>query len=156
MINPSGDKFRNVMLMYSILAIGTFLGAVIFIVVGEFVDLRLESISFQKNAVFIAAAISLVCIFLASKTYNTGIQHLKEQGRSSAEKFTKYIAVLMKFLVWCEAGTMLCCIIYLFSGDPYVLFPAAAPLFYMLSKKPTRARIFNDLELDSKEQMDLI
>ena len=71
------------------------------------------------------------------------------------QKLEIYRAALVLYMGLCEAAAILTVIAFYMTGNFLFLVIIAAILVSMLMRRPENYKIFNELQLDSKEQMEL-
>lgn len=135
--------------------IGTSLVAIVLYFVRDIADLEIRGENIKEIALIASIIIAGICFFLANRLYQKGVAEAKSYGMPAKEKIAKYLAAFMKYMLSCEVGAMISFIAFFVTGNEYCIIPGVVMVACMFLKRPSRARIFNELEMDTKEQMEV-
>lgn len=109
----------------------------------------------EKVLLVINGILALIGFLVALNIYKKKLAEDSPFGSSLLQKLYQYKSALIIYLSLCEGPAIFSIISYMITGNFIFLGIAGLMLIAMFLKKPARTRIFNDLRLDSKEQMDL-
>ena len=150
----SKEALRSIKILFYILFIGVVLStAIVFILIqmeGPLLQDKSLKRGFLVVTLFLAAALLSVSNILYKKRLNTAGPALP-----LLQKLEIYRAALVLYMGLCEAAAILTVIAFYMTGNFLFLVIIAAILVSMLMRRPENFKIFNELQLDSKEQMEL-
>lgn len=151
------EAYRAIKILFYGLVIGVVLFAGVtfgYNAVEQQSPLRDKSVGriFFIISLFLAA----VCVTAANYLYKKRIVESRQHGLSLMDKLNIYRAALILYISLCEAAALFALIMYFLTGNQLLLVVTGLMLLAMLLKLPQKSRIFNELQLDSKEQMELI
>lgn len=150
----SKEALRAIKILFYILFIGVVLStATVFILIkikGPFLPDKTLNRGFLVVTLILAAA----CLSVSNILYK---KRLNASGPSMLllQKLEIYRTALVLFMGLCEAAAILTIITFYMTGEYLFLLIIAAILVSMLMRRPENFKIFNELQLDSKEQMEL-
>jgi hypothetical protein len=108
------------------------------------------------NILFIAMLLTVAaCVSLAVFFYRKKLKALQQGDSVLMEKFNTYRPALALFLVLNEVPACLSMILYLLTGAAHFLVIAGILWVNMILKYPAKSKIFNELQLNTAEQMEL-
>ena len=112
----------------------------------------------EYGIIFLAAAgiMAIICVMVAIVVYRKRTGEIKNIVNTLGDKLNQYRSALISYLALCEAPGLFAVIAFLLTGDYKVLGITALMAGAMLMKRPTPQRIIADLELDWKEQQELL
>jgi|CXWL01.1.fsa_nt_gi hypothetical protein len=145
-----------------ILAAALITGVVLFVVVVVVINLVKGSVmgkdELEYNNIFLYAAIgiALVCYMMARTIYKKKLAVVKNAPASLADKLNQYMAMLITYMAPCEGAALFSVIVVFLTGNFFVLIVTVAMLAAMVSKFPFTKAVINELDLDWKEQQELI
>lgn len=102
--------------------------------------------------VLLVAAISLI---VATRMYPKRIAAAHATGLSLIDKLNIYRGALVLYMALCEGPGLFAVIVYFLTGNKLLLIVVAVVLLAMLLKRPEKSKIFNELQLSSREQLEL-
>ena len=109
-----------------------------------------------KDILLIAVfAWAIIAFILARMIFNKRIEAARNYNQPLQQKLDLYRAALITYMALCEGAGLFAVILCFLTGDYLSLIVAGAMAIAMYLKFPRKSTIFNDLQLDSKEQMEL-
>lgn len=150
-----GEMLRAIKILFYTLIAGMIMFTVIVFALNFLQEPSLTDKSVARilfTAVLFIAAASLTA---AANLYKKRITAAQSFGLPLVEKLNIYRAALIVYLALCEGAGLFAVIVYFLTGNKLLLAVIALVLLAMLLKRPEKQRIFNELQLDSKEQMEL-
>ena len=139
---------------YSTLVGSLVVGTILYFI-RDFSSLEIARRNVQEITLVLCCIAAVISFLFARRAYNNGLMGAKEFGLTFKEKFQKYQIGMVRYAMFCEVGAMVSFIGFFVTGNGYCIIPAVIMIGCLFLKRPTRARIFNDLQLDSREQMEL-
>ncbi len=154
--NTPKENFRAIRIFYIALVIGV----VLFLLMALFIHnlngpLYKEMIEYYKVLISIAVALALLCLFFASQGFKKGILGAKNVAGPLNNKLNYYRNLLIRYMALCELPAIFSVIIFLVTGEFWMLTITFVMLAAMLSVAPTPKRVITDLNLDWKEQKEI-
>jgi ABC-type multidrug transport system permease subunit len=113
-------------------------------------DKRVENIF-----LIVAGSMALVCLLFSRMQYRKKISTANQFGLTLMQKLSIYRDALIKYLAICEGAALFGIICFFLTANYFFLAISGIMIAAMLLKRPEKQRIFNELQLDSKEQMEL-
>lgn len=150
----SKESLRAIKILFYILFIGVLLSTTTVFVLIEMQGPLLPDKSLNRGFLAVALVLAAVCLGVSNILYKKRI-HTAVPALPLLQKLEIYRAALILFLVLCEAAAILTVIAFYMTGEFLFLLIIAAILVSMLMRRPENFKIFNELQLDSKEQMEL-
>lgn len=154
--NTPKENFRAIRVLFSALVIGVVLFILMAVIIHRLNGPLAHEIK-EYNRIFIgiAVALALICLLIASQLYRKGILAAKNLTGPLNNKLNNYRSFLVKYLALCEGPALFGVVIFLITGEFWVLAITGIMLMAMLSVAPTPKRVITDLNLDWKEQKEL-
>ena len=154
--NTPKENLRGIRVLFTALVIGVVLFILMAVVIYELNGPFAPEIK-EYNRVFIgiAIALALVCLVIASQGYKKGIIAARNLTGPLNNKLNNYRSLLVRYLALCEGPALFGVIVFLMTGEFWVLVITAVMFMAMLSAAPTPKRVISDLNLDWKEQKEL-
>lgn len=164
MIQPGGQtggpkqSIKAMQLLCAALMAGVIFFAIIIVVVTRLNGPMLDKDGIKYQDIFLYAAIGLaiVCYVIARSLYNKKMAVIKNSVLLLADKFNQYQATLIKYMAPCEGAALFSVIVFFLTGNFLVLLVTASMLVAMFIKYPLQSKIISELNLDWKEQQELI
>lgn len=148
------DTLRLIKILFYTLFIGVVLSiGVVFILIqiqGPLLQDKSLNRGFLVVTLLLAAALLSISNILYKKRLNTAWPALP-----LLQKLEIYRAALILYMGLCEAAAILTVIAFYMTGEILFLVIIGAIMVSMLMRRPEKFKIFNELQLDSKEQMEL-
>ena len=104
----------------------------------------------------INVVIAIFCVAFAVRGYNKRIAGAKNLTASLNDKLNHYRSILILYMAPCEGAALFSVIIFFLTGNYYSLCMVLVMLGAMLSRFPFKAKAIKELELDWKEQQELL
>ena len=115
----------------------------------------IEDKSVFKTILIVVLFMSAVSLTAATWLYKKRIVAAQSLDLALMDKLNIYRAALMLYLALCEAPGLFAAIIYFLTGNHLLLVVIALILIAMFLKRPEKSKIFNELQLNSQEQLEL-
>lgn len=135
-----------------------FIGVVLFTAI-VFILIQIQGPLLQDksvNRVFLVVVLFMTaaCLSISNILYT---KRIKAVGFALPllQKLEIYRAALILYMSLCEGAAILTVIVFYMTGNFLFLVIIGAILVSMLMRRPENFKIFNELQLDSKEQMEL-
>src|SRR5687768_7125817 len=148
------QQLKTIILLYYGIVIGAIMYAIVIAVVRQFSEDIIELEIKRELILMIAGGLSILCFFLANYLYKKRLQELDYQS-TLEQKLTKYKLAQIGYIGALEGATLFSITAYFFTGESLLLAFAGITVMLMFIKRPSNQRIFNELQLDPKEQMEL-
>ncbi len=149
------QELKNITISFYAIVAGAFLYAGIILVIKQNSRTIIEEMNIRKAFIIAAGLLGVICFFLGSALYKKKLDGVANFGISLKEKLVKYKIALVSYIAACEGAALFAITAFFLTGVPPLLAIGAFMIVAMFLKQPTKSRIFNDLQLDSKEQMEL-
>ncbi|MBI1341475.1 MAG: hypothetical protein GC171_00935 [Terrimonas sp.] len=150
---------KNDVRALNILFNAIFMGVIIFTGIVVFLNWMEKPVfndSFLENIFgIICGLMAIVCTVLANWIYRKKIQAMNLHYQSVEKKIMDYRGALITYLALCDGPAIFGVICYMITGHSVFLLLTAFMLYIMIQKRPVKARIITDLQLNSEEQMKL-
>lgn len=150
----SKETLRAIKILFYFLFIGVvFSTAVVFILIqiqGPLLPDKSVNREFLVVTLFLTAACLTISNTLYKKRINAAMLTLP-----LLQKLEIYRAALVLYMSLCETAAILTVIAFYMTGEFMFLVIIGAILVSMLMRRPENFKFFNELQLDSKEQMEL-
>lgn len=135
-------------------------GALVFAMVSLFINISRGPFApainkYESIFLGIDIIIALICLIFARIKYNSGIEALKDSLISLPGKLNQYRATLILYVALCEGPALFGIILFLITGNYFLLVITGVMLGAMLIKAPTNKRITDELGLDWNQQQEL-
>jgi hypothetical protein len=148
------DSLRAIKILFYAMLIGVALfTAIVFILIQIQGPLLLDK---TLNRVFLAVVLFMTaaCLSLSNILYK---KQVKAVGFALPlqQKLEIFRAALVLYMSICEGAAILTAIAFYMTGNFLFLVIIGVILVSMLMRRPENFKIFNELQLDSKEQMEL-
>jgi len=128
---------------------------VIIYVVSWFISPVIISKTIVRNLFLFSLFLSAIFLTLAAVLYRKRTTKAKQPASGLVDKLQKYKSALVVFLAFNEAPAFLSALFYMLTREYLFLIIAGIILINILLKRPDKSRIFNELELNTSEQMEL-
>ncbi len=149
------QEFKNITILFYAIVLGAILFAGVIIALDQFSETPIKELYIKKTIIIAAGLLAVICFFLANTLYKKKLIGVDSYEIPLNEKLLKYKAALVGYIGACEGAALFAIIAFFLTGEAALLGITALMLLAMFLKQPTKSRIFNDLQLDSKEQMEL-
>lgn len=149
------EFLRMIRILYYVMVTGILVVSGIFIGINKLRGPIITNEAVERIFLAIVSIMAAICLFISNRIYTKRISAAYQYGLSLKEKLNCYMAALIFYLSTCEVPAMLAVICYFLYGNPVFLAITGIMFLAMLVKRPEKSRIFNELQLDSKEQMEL-
>ena len=148
------ETLRAIKILFYAMLIGVALfTAIVFILIQIQDPLLLDK---SLNRVFLAVVLFMTaaCLSLSNIPY---MKRVKAVGFALPlqQKLEIFRAALVLYMSICEGAAILTAIAFYMTGNFLFLVIIGVILVSMLMRRPENFKIFNELQLDSKEQMEL-
>jgi hypothetical protein len=155
--NPATPKqmVKMIQVLFYTVTAGLILISLVFGMLGYFLEPAIPDKTAGKSlliAIFIAAAVFLT---LAEKYYRKRILAAQPAGISLTDKLNQYRAALTIYLAISEGMAFFAAIFYLLTNNKLFFIVTVVILIGILLKQPKKSRIFNELQLNTAEQLEL-
>lgn len=148
------EILRTIKFIFYILFTGVILfTAVVFIVV-QVQGPALQDKEMYRNLFLLAIFVSAAGLVFSNVLYKKKMKAVS-LNLPLLKKLDIYRAALMSYTSLCEAASIFTLIVFFMTGEYRVLFIIGFILAAMLMRRPENYKIFNELQLDSKDQMEL-
>ena len=156
--NPPGTP-KQIVKSINILFYAIVIGLVFFSIVIYFLGFIQDPITKEKkviNVLFIAILfIAALLVSIAERLYKKRIIPAKQFGLDLVSKLNIYRTALIVVIAIFEGIGLFACMLYILTGNKLFFGVVALILIGMFLKRPQKLKIFNDLELNSDEQLEL-
>jgi hypothetical protein len=115
-----------------------------------------EGLSYKNIFLYVAVGIAVICIFSSHILYNKKLAIVKNASDSLDSKLNQYRTALILYMAPCEGAALFSVIILFITGNFIVLLITGVMLGIMFTKFPFAKKVINELNLDWKEQQELI
>jgi hypothetical protein len=109
---------------------------------------------FAKILLPIVAAVAFICLVSAFVNYKRMLAGISP-ALSLAERSNSYRAALVRFAALCEGAALFSVISLFLTGNFWFVVITVIMLLSMFSKRPTKQRFINELQLNWQEQQQL-
>lgn len=154
------NDIRAIRIIHLALLTGMFLFTLVSVVIIEFnTGAFLDPGMIKDNGIVLLAAagvLAIFCMLAAHMVYKKKTGEVKNAVNTLDNKLNQYRSALISYLALCEAPGLFSVIVFLLTGDYRALGITALMAGAMMLKRPTPSRIIADLELDWKEQQELL
>lgn len=150
----SKEALRAIKILFYILFIGVvFSTAVVFILI-QIQGPLLPDKSLNREFLVVTLFLSAACLTISNTLYKKRINAAR-LTLPLLQKLEIYRAALVLYMSLCEAAAILTVIAFYMTGEFLFLVIIGAILVSMLMRRPENFKFINELQLDSKEQMEL-
>jgi len=150
----SKETLRLIKILFYILFIGVVLSTTIVFILIQIQGPLLQDKTLNRGFLLVTIFVAAACLGVSNILYK---KRLNAAGPALPllQKLEIYRAALILYMALCEAAAILTVIAFYKTGEFLFLVIIAAILVSMLMRRPENFKIFNELQLDSKEQMEL-
>ena len=134
---------------------GLLMFTIIIFVMSYFQPPPIADKSVFKTIFIVVLFMSALSLSAATWLYRKRIATAQSSDLALMDKLNIYRAALMLYLALCEAPGLFAAIIYFLTGNQLLLVVIALILIAMFLKRPEKSKIFNELQLNSQEQLEL-
>lgn len=149
------ELFRQIQILHYGILIGILLALGISIVLTRIV----EPVAVDKKDLYTAFIIICLLMVIASPfafmIYNKKLSAIRQSNAALVDKLKAYRSALIVYLAIFEGMAFAAMIMYVVSGNTVSLGLACAIGINILLKHPRKSKIFNELQLNSSEQLEL-
>jgi len=149
--NLKADLRSNSILFYALIT-GVIMFLVIIIALIKFAgNFSKVDDSFGRILLITASVIATICLIAAFLNYKKVMSQILP-GSPLAERSNIYRSGLIRFSALCEGAALFSVIGFFLTGDFRFVLIIAILLLAMLSKRPTKQRMIDELQLNWQEQ----
>ena len=156
--NPPGTP-KQIVKSINILFYAILIGLIFFSIIIYFLGYVQGPITKEKNIIrFLLIAILFIAsliITVAERFYKKRLLSAKQFGVDLIGKLSIYRAALIVVIAIYEGLGLFAAMLYILTGNTLFFVIVAIILMGMFLKRPQKLKIFNDLELNSEEQLEL-
>jgi hypothetical protein len=134
---------------------GLLMFTIIIFVMSYFQPPPIADKSVFKTIFIVVLFMAAISLSAAKWLYGKRIAAAQATGLSLMEKLTIYRGALMLYLALCEGAGLFAVIVYFLTGNKLLLAVVGVLVIAMLLKRPEKSKIFNELQLNSQEQLEL-
>ncbi len=149
------DAIKAIQILFYIIVAGVILFAAITAGINFLQQSPVIGKSIAEILFFINCFIDIICYTASQILYRKKIYAALQNDLSLMEKLNFYRSALITYLALCEIPALFAIVIYFLSGNNLFLFIVCICVLTMLMKMPQKLKIFNELKLNSTEQMEL-
>jgi hypothetical protein len=148
------ETLRLIKILFYILFTGVVLSTTIVSILIQIQGPLLQDKSLNRGFFLVTLFVAAACLSISNILYK---KRLNAAGTALPllQKLEIDRAALILYMALCEAAAILTVIAFYMTGEVLFLVIIAAILVSMLMRRPENFKIFNELQLDSKEQMEL-
>ena len=148
------ETLRTIRILFYAMFIGVALFTAIVFILLQIQGPLLRDKSVNRVFLVVVLFMTAACLSLSNILYK---KKIKAAGFALPllQKMEIYQAALVLYMSICEGAAILTVIAFYMTGDFLFLVIIGAILVTMLMRRPENFKIFNELQLDSKEQMEL-
>jgi len=100
----------------------------------------------------ISVLFAIVFFYIAINRFNKKLTEIKNGLNSLADKLNLYRTAIILYLGLCELPALISAIIFLLTGNYYLLIITGVAVYLMFSKFPSGGKMADELNLDLKER----
>lgn len=153
--NSSRQELKALPVLFYSLVMGVLIFAAMGVAINKIQGPFLRD-SFMEMILLIAAGVmAIICLPLALTLYRQRLNKDLRPDTPVDVKLDRYRGALILYLAICEGVGLFSVVCFLLTGNMIFLGICLLMVAAMFYKRPDKTRIFNDLHLDSKEQMEL-
>ena len=153
---PSSPNLRAIRILFNAIIAGTLLFSIVALLINKTQGPFSKEIRGYHNIFLgISIGIAVICFVIARRSYNKGIAIAKDSLISLPDKLNKYLATLLMYIALCEGPAVFGVVLFLITGNYFMLIITVTMIAAMLTKAPTIKRITDELGLDWKQQQEL-
>lgn len=149
------EELRAINILFYALAAGIVIFALMIAGINFLQDPPIDDKKITRIFLFTVVAVAAVCQVAAHVLYKKGLTVILRFELPLKEKLKQYRPILIQYFALCEGPALFSLIIFFLTGNPLVLDVTAAMLVFMFMKRPAKSKIFNELQLNTAEQMEL-
>ena len=147
---PSSPNLRAIRILFNAIIVGTLLFSAIAVLINKTQGPFSKKVSEYQNIFLgISIGIAVVCFVIARRSYNKGTAIAKDSLISLPEKLNKYLAALLMYIALCEGPAVFGFVLFLITGNYFILIITVTMIAAMLTKAPTLKRITDELGLET-------
>lgn len=150
----SKEALRIIKTLFYILFIGVVFSTAIVFVLIKMQGPLLQDKSLSRGFLVVTLLLAATCLSVSNILYKKRINTVGP-ALPLLQKLEIYRAALILYMGLCEAAAILTVIAFYMTGEILFLVIIGAIMVSMLMRRPEKFKIFNELQLDSKEQMEL-
>jgi len=149
------EAFRQIQILFYVIIAFIFLASLITFLLGMAVRPVITDKMVQSTLFTILALIAVVCYPVLFMVYSKKLLAIRQSNAGLIEKLRGYRAGLVLYLAIYEALCFASMVIYFLSGEFFFLVIIGSILINLILRRPEKSRIFNELQLNSSEQLEL-
>jgi len=148
------ESLRAIKILFYAMFIGVVLFTAIVFILIQIQGPLLQDKSVNRVFLVVVLFLTAACLSVSNIIYK---KRLNAAGFALPlmQKLEIYRSALVLYMSLCEGAAILTVIVFFMTGNSLFLVIIGAILVSMLMRRPENFKIFNDLQLDSKEQMEL-
>jgi hypothetical protein len=109
-----------------------------------------------KILFYAAISIAILCFFISRKMFHKKIGIVKNTPGTLVNKLNLYREAIIAYMAPCEGAALFSVIVFLLTGNFLVLLITTAMLVLMFNKFPFAKKVIAELDLNWKEQQELM
>lgn len=152
------ENLRTMQLLITALLIGIifFAGIVIILLSINGTFLQNDTQKYCKILFYSVIGLGLGCYFFASTIYKRKVDTINNSALSLTGKLNQYRTILILYMACCEGPALFSIVALLLTGNYWYLLITGSMMLAMAVKFPFTPKIINLLNIDWKEQQNLI
>jgi len=160
MTNPAPFKgtvknhLRAIRIITIAMSCGVMFFTAIIVTIVCFAGPLLERGEGPRDTIFsgISILFAVIFLYLAIHLFNKKLTEIKSGLNSLAVKLNFYRTAIILYLGLCELPALFSAIIFLLTGNYYLLLITGVAVYLMFSKFPSGGKMADELNLDAKER----
>ena len=150
----SKEALGTIKILFYILFFGIVFSTAIVFVLIKMQGPLLQDRSLNRGFLVVTLLLAATCLSVSNILYKKRINTVGP-ALPLLQKLEIYRTALVLYMGLSEAAAILTVFVFYMTGEFLFLLIIAAILVSMLMRRPENFKIFNELQLDSKEQMEL-
>ena len=149
------DALRAVNIVFYALIGGLLIFTAIVFSADQFLEPRLNDDNLARILLIVVLFVAAISISTAARLYKKRIEATHVDGLRLMDKLDIYRSVMITYLALCEGPGLFALISFFLTSNKLFLVITAFAVLAMLLKRPQKSKIFNELQLNTAEQMEL-
>lgn len=160
-VQPTGGPKENLRTMQTLIAvllmgITIFTGIVLFLLSVNGPFLEPVNLLFNKILFYVVISLALGCYFFARTLYNKKVETVYHSTNLLAGKLNQYRTLLILYMACCEGPALFSVVALLLTGNYWLLIVTISMMMAMAVKFPFSQKVISLLNINWKEQQDLL
>lgn len=149
------QELKTLSVLFTAMITGVIIFGIIIVILGTLKPPAIQEQELSNILLIISSLLAVAAIFVSKTLYIKKLLPVTGLGVSLQQKLVQYRSAMIAYLAVLEFAALFAIVGYFLTNNAIFIGIAAFMALNMFLKRPSRLRIFNDLNLDSKEQMEL-